>query len=249
MKAFLLGLALSSCLQAGPDPLPITDTLDGSALLDGSVKAAVPGSFPGGGAPFPGPPVPGPIFDIGPPFLDIPPIDVPSLSCDIGIWSSVPLAPLGGDINWSHGGPPEEKDWIFRTIVGPSWVTHGGNGLLLFFEWSHNGVPEGKFLAIRKVRIRANSTQKGSFVEVSVRRHDFDGPIIFNMDSGAPRQFDNETTELTVIPDQFFNLTVDPSAVGPTSHSVMVLVKTVGSDLAVYTYIGVDIFWELCEFG
>ena len=172
----------------------------------------------------------------------------PTQKAFAGIWTPIPLSPIGGHIQWDLGAPATTA-WVFSAASGNVWRTLGGVvGRQLYFElclWPlgrSNGL--GHKLVIRKFRIRAESNVLGDYVEVTLKRHDLNGADL-NMDSGAPRQFDSVTTEMTLVPDVNNVLEVDPSAVGPDSHSIIVLVKANGADTTTYTFTGIDVLWEL----
>lgn len=168
-----------------------------------------------------------------------------SASCGAGAWVPFGLKPLGGDVVWGLGRPPVAEAWRLQTVTGNTWRTTG-SGVAVLFELIPQPLRAGEVLVVRKVRVRANSTQVGDFVEVTLKRRDLNGHDL-NMSSWSPAQLDLEIDEISIVPDQDNVLRVDPDAPGPSSHSIMLLVRSNGDDGTIYEFEGADVFVEICD--
>lgn len=173
----------------------------------------------------------------------------PTLKAFAGMWTPVPLSPVGGHVIWDIVAPGT-AGWSFD-VGNHRFRTQGGvlQRRILFelVPWPLGDVAgTGHKLIARKARIRASSSSTGNFTEVTIRRRDLNGATL-NMDSGAPRQFDDTLLELTVDLDADNTLSFDGSATGPDSHSISIFVIANGDDATTYLFEGVDIYWELCD--
>ena len=96
------------------------------------------------------------------------------------------------------------------------------------------------------VRARGRTNATGEYTRVDFIRRDLNG-VNYGMVYGGGPNFDNVTTEATIVLDTDNDLAVDPSSAGADSQFMIIRIDTVGNDGTLYRFEGADVMWQACD--